>query len=280
MFGEFELKDYLDIARRRKVLIVLTAAAIAVIATVIAMRLPDFYRSETVIMVDPQTVASSVVQSPVTSSVMDRLSTLQQQVMSPSRLLKVIDSQRLYPDLRGKVSDQDLVRKMQKATTIESVNTSGRTIGTFRIAFQGSNPQVVAGVANELANQFIEENLRVREGQFSGTTDFLDTQLQDTKKQLEDKEAEMGRIKSTYIMDLPESKQFHLEALTGLRAQLQNSQDRISRAQQDKLYLQSMMGATNPTVDLDSDSPGAISSPGQAQAQRLEARIAELRGRY
>ena len=241
MFGEFELKDYLDIARRRKVLIVLTVAAIAVIATVIAMRLPDFYRSETVIMVDPQTVASSVVQSPVTSSVMDRLSTLQQQVMSPSRLLKVIDSQRLYPDLRGKVSDQDLVRKMQKATTIESVNTSGRTIGTFRIAFQGSNPQVVAGVANELANQFIEENLRVREGQFSGTTDFLDTQLQDTKKQLEDKETEMGRIKSTYIMDLPESKQFHLEALSTLRAQLRQSQDRVAYDQQQISVLQAML---------------------------------------
>ena len=279
MFGEFELKDYLDIARRRKVLIVLAAAAVAVIATVIAMRLPDFYRSETVIMVDPQQVASTVVQSPITSSVLDRLSTIQQQVMSPSRLMKVIDSQHLYPELRGRVSDQDLVRKMQKATTIEVVNASGRAIGTFRIGFQGSNPKVVAGVANELANQFIEENLRVREGEFSGTTDFLNGELQDTKKQLEEKETEMGRIKSTYIMDLPESKQFHLEAMSTLRAQLRQSQDRVAYDQQQISVLQAMLSTSNPAVDIDQDS-GENSSPLQTQIQKLEANLSELRAHY
>ncbi len=279
IFGEFELKDYLDIARRRKLLIILTAAAVAVMVAVVAMRLPDFYRSETVIMVDPQQVPSTVVASPVTANVLDRLSTLQQQVMSPSRLQKVIDSQRLYPELRGKVSDQELIRKMQKATTIEVVNAGGRAMGTFRIAFQGSNPRVVAGVANELASQFIEENLRAREGQFSGTTEFLNTELQDTKKQLEEKEAEMGRIKSTYIMDLPESKQFHLEALSTLRAQLRQSQDRVSYDQQQKSVLQAMLSTSNPAVDLDSDSSDNA-SPLQTQIQKVESSLSELRSHY
>ena len=202
IFGEFELKDYLDIARRRKTLIILAAAAVAVMIAVIAMRLPDFYRSETVIMVDPQQVPNTVVASPVTASVLDRLSTIQQQVMSPSRLTKVIDSQGLYTDLRGKVSDQELVRKMQKATTIEVVNSNGKAMGTFRIAFQDHNPKVAANVANELADQFIDENLRARAGQFEGTSDFLNSELQDTKRQLEEKETEMGRITKVW-MDQP-----------------------------------------------------------------------------
>jgi uncharacterized protein involved in exopolysaccharide biosynthesis len=81
-------------------------------------------------------------------------------------------------------------------------------------------------------------------------------------------------------MDLPESKQFHLEALTTLRNQLQSSQDRVSRAQQQIMLLQSTMGGTNSTVDLDADSPGATSSPEEAQLQKLEAHLADLRGRY
>jgi polysaccharide biosynthesis transport protein len=279
MFGEFELKDYLDIARRRKLLVSLSAAAVAVMIAVVALRLPDFYRSETVIMVDPQQVPSTVVASPVTSSVLDRLSTIQQQVMSPSRLKKVIDSQGLYPDLRGKVSDQDLVRKMQKATTIEVVNGSGRAMGTFRIAFQASEPKVAANVANELANQFIEENLRARAGQFVGTSDFLNGELQDTKKQLEEKEAEMGRIKSTYIMDLPESKQFHMEQLTTLRAQLRQSQDRISYDEQQKLTLQAMQSTANPAVDMDSENSDNA-SPLQTQIQKVQASLSELRQHY
>jgi polysaccharide chain length determinant protein (PEP-CTERM system associated) len=279
MFGDFELKDYLDIARRRKVLIGLAAAAVAVMIAVVAVKLPNFYRSETVIMVDPQQVPSNYVASPVTTSVLDRLSTLQQQVMSPSRLKKVIDSQGLYPELRGKVSDQDLVRKMQKATTIEVVAGSGKAMGSFRIAFQGSNPKVVAAVTNEIANQFIDENLKARAGQFSGTSDFLNGELQDTKRQLEEKEAEMGRIKSTYIMDLPESKQYHLEQLTTLRQQLRQSQDRVSYDQQQKLVLQAMLSTSNPAIDVDTENSDNA-SPLQTQIQKLESQLSDLRTHY
>lgn len=281
MFGEFELKDYLDIARRRKLLIVLVAAAIAVMVTVIVMRLPNFYRSETVIMVDPQTVSPVLVPSAVTSTIVDRLATIQQQVMSPSRLKKVADTLGLYANLRGKVSDQSIIRKMQKATTIEVVNSAGRAMGSFRIAFQGSDPQMVARVANELANQFIDENLRARETQNKGTTDFLNSELQDTKKQLEDKEAEMGRIKSTYVMDLPESKQFHLEQLTNLRQQQRQSQDRVSYDQQQKMVLQAMLSTSKPAVDLDSENGnGEGSSSLQTQIQKAETSLSEMRSHY
>jgi len=113
-------------SRRRKLWIILTAVAFAIITMIIVRHIPDFYRSETVIMVDPQTVSSSVVQSPVTSTIQDRLSTIEQQVMSPSRLERVIETQNLYPGLRTKVSDQDLVAKMQRATKIDVVNAGGR----------------------------------------------------------------------------------------------------------------------------------------------------------
>jgi len=230
-------------------------------------------------MVDPQQVPNTVVASPVTASVLDRLSTIQQQVMSPSRLTKVIDSQGLYTDLRGKVSDQELVRKMQKATTIEVVNSNGKAMGTFRIAFQDHNPKVAANVANELADQFIDENLRARAGQFEGTSDFLNSELQDTKRQLEEKETEMGRIKSTYIMELPESKQFHMEELSTLRAQLRQNQDRISYDQQQKLVLQAMLSTSNPAVDVDSDNSDNA-SPLQTQIQKVEGQLSELRTHY
>lgn len=279
MFGEFELKDYLDIARRRKLFILLAAAAVAVTISVIVMRLPNYYRSETVIMVDPQSVSPILVPSAVTSTVVDRLATIQQQVMSPSRLKKVADTLGLYPNLRGKVSDQSIIRRMQKATTIEVVNNAGRAMGSFRIAFQGSDPQMVARVANELANQFIDENLRARESQNRGTTDFLNSELQDTKKQLEDKEAEMGRIKSTYVMDLPESKQFHLEQLTNLRQQLRQSQDRVSYDQQQKLVLQAMLSTSKPAVDLDPEG-GEGSSPLLTQIQKTETSLSEMRSHY
>ncbi len=279
MFGDFELRDYIDIARRRKWWIILTAVAIAVMVAVIVSRIPNFYRSDTVIMVDPQQVPSNYVASPVTSSIQDRLSTIQQQVMSPSRLQKVIDTLALYPDLRGRAPDQDIIARMQKATTIEVANAGDRRLSSFKITFQAADPKTAALVANELANQFISENLKVREDQFTGTTDFLNSELQSTKKQLEDKEAEMGRMKSQYIMDLPESKQFHLEALTSLQAQMRQSQDRVSNDQQQKVMLQSMMATSNPAVDLDSDTNGS-SSPLQQEIGKVQSQLSDMRSHY
>ncbi len=125
----------------------------------------------------------------------------------------------------------------------------------------------------------IHDNLKTRAQQFEGTADFLDNELNNVKQQLQEKENEIGRIKSQNVIDLPESKQYHLEALNGLRNQLRISQDRVSSLQQSKAFLQSAMSTTAPTVDLDaSGDQGA--SPHQMQIQKLEMRLSELQTRY
>jgi hypothetical protein len=82
-------------------------------------------------------------------------------------------------------------------------------------------------------------------------------------------------------MDLPESKQFHLEALNSLRNQLRASQDRVNQDKQEKVYLESTMNGAGapPTVDLDSGT-GAATSPYQATIQRDESKLAEMLARY
>ena len=125
-------------------------------------------------------------------------------------------------------------------------------MGSFRIAFQGSDPQMLSRTwPTSSPTSLSTRTCAPAKSRIRGTTDFLNSELQDTKKQLEDKEAEMGRIKSTYIMDLPESKQFHLEALTTLRAQLRQSQDRISLRSAAEVVLQAMLSTSKPAVDLD-----------------------------
>ncbi|HEX7962134.1 MAG TPA: GNVR domain-containing protein [Terriglobales bacterium] len=278
LLGQLQLRDYVQIAQRRKWWIILTTISIAVASFVVIWRLPNIYRSETVILVDPQKVPDNYVASTVTTSIADRLSTLQQEVMSPTRLKRLIDNMGLYPELRGKVGDQEIVAKMQKSIVVEVVTQGGRTLSAFRVAFQGRNPIEAAQVANQLAAMFIGENLKAREQQSYGTAEFLENELQKTKKDLEDKEKELGDIKSKYILDLPDSKQYHLEALATLRGQLRASQDKLDRAQQEKSYLQSLSMSTAPTVDLDTSGPGM--SPYQNQIQKLEATLSELRSRY
>jgi succinoglycan biosynthesis transport protein ExoP len=273
--GVQEFHHYLDIIRRRKAVIILTTIGFFCCAVVIARRMPNIYRSQTVILVDAQQVPSSYVQSTVSTSLQDRLSTIQQQVMSPTRLANMIEKKGLFRELRSQVGDDALIAKIQKST---SVDVAGH-YSSFRIAYQGDDPKEVAQLANELAETFITENTEARQQQFSGTAEFLDNQLQETKTQLEAKEQQLQAIKSNNANDLPEQKQFHLEALNNLRSQLAASEDRVRLAKQDKIMLESLMNTNAPTVEVDGGGAGSA-SPGQKQIEKLESHLAELRAQY
>jgi succinoglycan biosynthesis transport protein ExoP len=274
-----QIREYLDLARRRKLWILLCTLGISVCMAVVASRLPNTYRAETTILVNPQKVNENYVSTSVTGSIADRLSTLRQEVMSPTQLGQLVDELKLYPTLRGKVSTQGLIARMQKSTSIDVVDSGGQRLSTFRVAFTDLDPKQAALVANRIASLFIERNLKARKLQFTGTSQFLETELQETKRELEEKEHTLQDIKSRYIMDLPESKQYHLEAMNTLRDQLRNSQERVDRDRQTKAYVQSMAGLTAPTIDLDQQTITS-KSPYQSQVQKLETQLKDLQVRY
>lgn len=274
-----QIREYLDLARRRKVWIILITLGIFICITVVALRLPSIYRAETVILVDPQKVPDSVVPTSVSGTVADRLSTIRQEVMSPTQLGVLIKEMNLFPELRDKVSEQELVSRMQRSTTIEVVDSGGQRLSAFRIAFTDTNRDRVAPVANRLASLFIERNLKARQQHFNGTSQFLETELQETKRQLEEKEHLLQDVKSRYIMDLPESKQYHLEAMNTLRDQLRNSQEQVNRDRQSKVYIQSMAGMSTQTIDLDQQT-NVSKSPYQSQLQKLDMQLKDMQVRY
>jgi protein tyrosine kinase modulator len=278
--GGFQLREYWNLACRRKWWIIISTTALFVATTVFSLRIPSFYRSETVILVDPQKVPDSYVQSTLSGGATDRLTTLRQLATSPTRLKGLIDRLGLYPELAQSRDPDRAIATMQANTHIDVADYGGQRPSAFKIAFTAADPRVAAVVANELAAMIIQDNLKSREQAVSGAEEFLDEELRDTKKQLEGKEAEVQQIKTQYILDLPESKQFHLESLNSLRNQLTASQDRVNQDKQQIIYLQSTAnGAAPPTVDLDSGGSSSM-SPYQTNIQKEETRLAELQARY
>jgi len=274
-----EVRQYLDLLIRHKMWIILITLGITICVAVVAQRMPNIFQAETVILVDPQKVPDNVVPTLVSGSISDRLSTIRQEVMSPTQISQLITEFRLYPKLQGKVSQQDLVARVQNAASLDVVDSGAQRLSAFRLAFRDTDPQQAAEVANRLAAMFIQRNLDARQRRFSDTTQFIETELQDTKHQLEDKEHRLQEVRSKYAMVTPESKQYHLEALNSLRDRLRSSQEQVNRDRQTKVYLQSMAGLTAPTIDLDQQSLGA-KSPYQNQIQKLEAQLKDLQVRY
>ena len=277
--GGFQLRDYLDLARRRKWWIVLSSTALFVATAVAVFRMPNVYRSQTVILVDPQKVPDSYVPSTVSGGIADRLTTIRQLATSPTRLKAIIEKLNLYPKLRA-TDPEAAVAVVQKNIHVDVADAGGQRLSAFTIAYYSGSPDEAAAVANNLGAMVIQDNVKAREQTVSGAEEFLDDQLQETKKQLEDKENEVQRIKTQYLLDLPESKQYHLEALSSLRNQLSASQDRVNQDKQEMVYLQSTANnGVPPTIDLDPIDPVA-SSPYQSAIQKDQERLAELQARY
>src|SRR5271163_4351602 len=98
VFGTLNYREYLAVAERRKWWIILTTVAMFCFVAMIAQHLPNVYRAETVVMVDPQQVPEKFVAATVSSSISDRLSTIKEQVLSPTRLGRLIETMNLYPE--------------------------------------------------------------------------------------------------------------------------------------------------------------------------------------
>src|SRR5262245_43350447 len=75
-------EHYLRILLHRKWWVFTSFVVVSAASALYAYRLPDLYRSETVILVDPQKVPDSYVKPTVTGDVRNRLGTLSQQILS------------------------------------------------------------------------------------------------------------------------------------------------------------------------------------------------------
>jgi succinoglycan biosynthesis transport protein ExoP len=258
--------------------IVLSIFLVTTAGTVwISRRLPNTYTSETLILVDPQKVPDTYVKPTVTGDIRDRLGTLSQQILSATRLQTVIDSFNLYPE-GEKLSREDVISRMRKDIGVSVVSDfgAGQGLQAFKISYSGKDPRTVAEVTNELASLFIEENLKAREQQATGTSDFLEIQLQETKKELEEQEAKLRDFKLKHIGEMPEQQASTLQIYGQLQEQLRSGGEDLSRAEQQKSYLQSLLAqSAAPVVDMD-PSNRSPSNP----SSDLEAKLATLMSRY
>ncbi len=242
----------LSIARmlwKRKTLIIVLWLCLSAVVGIVVWKLPPVYSAEAAILVDSQKIPDKYVTSTVSSDLQDRLATINSQILSVTRLKKVIDDLDLYREERKSLVEEEIIDRMRKDISVKvekgwAVNRPG----AFRIIYQGENPGVVAQVANRWASLYIEENMKTREIQAEGTSDFIETQLQQAKNGLDNLEAAVSAYKLKHSGELPQQENSLAGNLARLQVELEANRDAINRAQQTKILLESTL--TSAEVEL------------------------------
>ncbi|NWG02985.1 MAG: hypothetical protein HXY44_09045, partial [Syntrophaceae bacterium] len=233
----FNIQDYLAIGLRRKWYIIIPLI-VGVLASVgVYKYLPKVYQATTLILVQPQSVPENYVRSTITDSVANRLNTISQEIMSRTRLEKIIHEFNLYPNLRNKAPMEVVVETMRKAIEVKvQEQRRERSQNSFTISYEGEEPKTVMLVTNKLASMFIEENLRVRESQAEGTSEFLAKELQGMEQRLKQKEYDIRNFKERSMGQLPQQLDANLRILERLQDQLKTTNESI-RAAEDRSVL-------------------------------------------
>ncbi len=115
----------------------------------------------------------------------------------------------------------------------------------------------------------LDENLKNRAEVAKGTTDFLDRQVEDAKRAIDEQDAKLAAFKKQYFGQLPGDVDNNMKMLMSMNSQLDATTQTLSRAQQDKAYTESMLAQQIAAWK---------SSQSTTSPQTLEAQLTQLQG--
>jgi polysaccharide chain length determinant protein (PEP-CTERM system associated) len=259
------------VLRHRSVIVgglVLGAAAAIGAATA----LPKSYRSEAVILVVPQRVPETYVRSTVTTHIEDRLQSISPEILSGTRLEKIIHDVDLYAQERQNMTMEEILELMRRNIKVETIKGDA-----FRVSYISGDPVQAMEVTKRLASMFIDENLRDRESLAEGTNQFLESQLNDARARLMYQEKALEDFRKSHAGELPSQVEANLQSIQNTQMQLQAVAESISR-NRDRVTL--LDGLVSDVLAVDtvhlpvpppSGSVDATLPAGATPADRLES---------
>jgi succinoglycan biosynthesis transport protein ExoP len=274
---------YLGIVRRRHIQFLIPLFLGWLLVWGASWVLPVRYKSSTLILVEQPTMPKNYVTPNVSDDLQNRLQSITQQILSRTRLLLIIDKLHLYNDThRRQITPDDKVAIMQKDIDIELVRNIHDEITSFKINYSARDPRVAQLVTSELTNLFINENLKVREQQSEDTTKFIGDQLETARTTLSEQEAKVRQFKGEHEGELPSQEASNLQILSGLQSQLQNEQDTLNTAKQQRVYLQTLIEQyrTLHTTTRSADGAPTGLAAIDLELDKLNSKLADLSSRY
>jgi polysaccharide chain length determinant protein (PEP-CTERM system associated) len=273
-------EDYLQILKKRWWIAVIPAVIFAATGFVATYFVTPIYMSQTLVLIEQQSVPTSYVKPVITEDLNARLASMQEQILSRSRLQPIIEKYNLY-NTKGMGMDSriDLVRKDIAIKPIESQIARTGGLPGFFISFKARDAQTAQQVCGEITSLFVSENLHAREQSAQGTMEFLRQQLADAKRSLDEQDARLAAFQRSYAGKLPGEEGGNMQMMTSLNTQLDAATQALSRLEQDKTYEEAMLSAQTrdlPAPDQQRVQPGVQ----QQDLQALLAQEADLTTRY
>jgi polysaccharide biosynthesis transport protein len=288
MDNGIQLDEIKGIIRRRRRSFLIVFFAVLIIAAVIALALPPSYLSKSTILIESQQIPEQYVKSAITSYVEQRLETINQQIMSTSRLKEVIDQFGLYKEYKDRYTSEEITTKMRGDIKLETISADVKDQKTgrdseatiaFSLSYTGKEPAIVQKVANKLASLYLEENLKSRQEQVNNTTTFLEQELAQIQSQINDTQGQISVFKSAHYGELPETNSINVNTVLQLERELDQNSAQVLSLKERKIFLEGQLANINPLTSVKTDDGKSVMNT-QDRLRYLRTELTSMKGVY
>jgi len=257
--GEFQSIDLWGLVRRRGKIAAIVAGLVTLVAYWVAMALPNEYESYATVLVEPQSISPDLVQAGVRESdLTERLQLMTAQILSRPRLSRIIDQMDLYIEQSDRMLREQIIDLMRSRIRVEpvlpelEVSSSRRNANTeisqFKIFFTDENAKTAMDIAQQIANDFIEQHINERVNLSQKSLEFIESELDRLGARIQDVDAQIATVKAANPGRLPDDVRANQERLQRLVSELASAQRGLSIARSDEAFYRSQSAAAAASV--------------------------------
>src|SRR3954449_4698160 len=188
---------------QRRYTVLICFLAFFAVGVVAAFGLPRTYRSTATLLVQSQDLPTTIVDSPTTGAVEQRIARIREQVLSRGDLIQLIEQEDLYSDERRSQPLSKIIEKMRHATSVSALSSdigqqSGTQNNTVAIAmtFDYPDPAKAQAVLQSFVTKFLSMDSEDVENQASLTVRFLQDQANKLQSQISELEGQLTALKA------------------------------------------------------------------------------------
>jgi polysaccharide biosynthesis transport protein len=245
--------DYWKILKRRKWFLLLPFFFIVIISGAVALLLPPVYKSTATILIEQREIPEEYVTASMTTFAEQRIQSINQRVLTSTRLIELINQFDLYAEDRQKKTIDEIIDSMRLDIKLEpvSVQIADRRTGraamatiAFTLSYEGKDPRKVQNVANTITSLFLEEDLKVRKEQASSTYEFFEAETERVQRDLAEHESRLALFKQQHGNTLPEQFQVNMQALENVQRIIDRTRENLRSLREKESSLESELANT------------------------------------
>lgn len=251
--------EYFGILKKRRGLLLNIAIPIVALAAMLAIGLPDIYRSSGLIEIEEAGSMRNVVsrdeeEAPYADQYVQSLSTV---VLSDKNLKKLLEEHELYDGQNDPEKSAAILKQLRSDIGVKIVTVpildpnTGREreiVSAFTVSYENRDPRRAHAGARWLVQSFLEENRRDRQSQISSAAKFFAGEAERMERRVAELEQRLAAFKEKHAGKLPDLTGMNLSAMERTENEIQNLESQMQALRRERVFLMAQLQQARATV--------------------------------